>query len=282
MSIGGVAVSQRQTMGEYLRASRRRRRISLERAAEETRIRPDYLMRMESDDFDFLAPAYVRGFLRSYARFLNVDPDPLLKEFDQRFGSGRVDTAQILAAERRSQRRPARDKPRINRWLIAASVATGLLAVLSVIGLTEPPLSSRQGREGRPGDVAGGERNPPREAKPSASPSPSATPKPATPSSSPSEPSVLADRPMTVEVEAKRGECWVEVDADGSQIYTSTPPLITGDRAGPFTAQESMTIILGNPFAVDLIVNGQRVGPIGEPGIPITITLPDDAEELSG
>ncbi|MGH2730893.1 MAG: helix-turn-helix domain-containing protein, partial [Actinomycetota bacterium] len=60
---------ERMTMGAYLRAARRRRRVSIERAAEDTRIRAGFLMRMESDEFDFLAPAYVRGFLRSYARY---------------------------------------------------------------------------------------------------------------------------------------------------------------------------------------------------------------------
>ncbi len=277
-------MSERQTMGEYLRASRRRRRISLERAAEETRIRPDYLMRMESDEFDFLAPAYVRGFLRSYARYLNVDPEPLLKEFDQRFGTGKVDTAQILAAERRSQRKPGRLRPRVNRWLIAAVVATGVLVALSIIGLAQNPPISRLGRDRPENGVAGRDRNEPRRAKPKQSPSPSPTPRVASPSPTPGEtpPLTLAGGPMTVEVDAMRGECWVQIDADGSTIYTSTPSLVPGDREGPFTAQESMTIILGNPYAVDLIINGQRIGPVGEPGIPLTITLPDDAEELNG
>src|ERR671915_477803 len=97
-------------MGAYLRAARRKRRVSIERAADDTRIRADFLMRMESDEFDFLAPAYVRGFLKTYARFLRVDPEPLLQEFDHKYGTGRVNTAQILAHDRSSsvpkERRP--------------------------------------------------------------------------------------------------------------------------------------------------------------------------------
>ena len=65
-------------MGAYLRAARSRRRVSIDRAAEQTRIRADFLMRMESDEFDFLAPAYVRGFLKTYARFLRVEPERLV------------------------------------------------------------------------------------------------------------------------------------------------------------------------------------------------------------
>src|SRR5688572_31869101 len=89
-------------MGDYLRAARRRRRVSIERAAEDTKIQAKFLMQMESDEFDFMAAAYVRGFLRTYARYLRVEPDPLIKEFDRRFGY-RVDTAQIMAAQRRSR-----------------------------------------------------------------------------------------------------------------------------------------------------------------------------------
>src|SRR3989337_168849 len=85
-------VTESASTGALLRTARRKRRVSIERAAEETRIRADFLMRMESDEFDFLAPAYVRGFLKTYARFLRVDPDPLLEQFDRRYGS-RIDTS---------------------------------------------------------------------------------------------------------------------------------------------------------------------------------------------
>jgi cytoskeletal protein RodZ len=71
------------TIGAYLRAARVTRRIGIQRAAEETKIRTEYLTHIESDRLDFLAPAYVRGFIRTYAGFLRVDPDPLLDEFDR-------------------------------------------------------------------------------------------------------------------------------------------------------------------------------------------------------
>src|SRR5919112_2159746 len=94
--LNGSAVTEPRTIGDFLRAARRKRRVSIERAAEETRIRADYLMRMESDEFDFLAPAYVRGFLKTYARFLRLNAEPLLEDFDRRFGSGRFETQQII------------------------------------------------------------------------------------------------------------------------------------------------------------------------------------------
>src|SRR5688572_1659763 len=126
-------------MGAYLRAARRKRRVGMERAAEETRIRADYLMRMESDEFDFLAPAYVRGFLKTYARFLRLNAEPLLEDFDRRFGSGRFETQQIVALERHGRKHTPKE-PRFSRsWSVAAFIAAGALLILGVVGLLTGP-----------------------------------------------------------------------------------------------------------------------------------------------
>ena len=121
-------------MGAYLRDARRRRRVSIDRAAEQTRIRPDYLMRMESDEFDFLAPAYVRGFLRTYARFLRVNEEPLVTEFDRKYGRGKTDTSSITALNDRARRVPRQRRP-LNSWTVAALLAAFTLVALAVVGV---------------------------------------------------------------------------------------------------------------------------------------------------
>ncbi|MGH2725770.1 MAG: helix-turn-helix domain-containing protein, partial [Actinomycetota bacterium] len=69
-----------QDLGSALRRGRRRRKVSLERAARETRIGVRYLKALETGaSLDaFPAPMYARAFLREYARFLRLDPEPLL------------------------------------------------------------------------------------------------------------------------------------------------------------------------------------------------------------
>jgi cytoskeleton protein RodZ len=72
-----------QTIGERLEEARKRKGISIREAAETTKIRGDYLQKFEANSFDVdLPPLYVRGFLRSYARYLELDPDRLVGDFD--------------------------------------------------------------------------------------------------------------------------------------------------------------------------------------------------------
>jgi cytoskeleton protein RodZ len=72
-----------QTIGERLEEARKRKGISIREAAETTKIRGDYLQKFEANSFDVdLPPLYVRGFLRSYARYLELDPDRLVSDFD--------------------------------------------------------------------------------------------------------------------------------------------------------------------------------------------------------
>jgi transcriptional regulator with XRE-family HTH domain len=72
-----------QTIGERLEDARKRKGISIREAAEATKIRGDYLQRFESNQFDLsLADIYVRGFLRSYAHFLNLPADRIVNDFN--------------------------------------------------------------------------------------------------------------------------------------------------------------------------------------------------------
>jgi cytoskeleton protein RodZ len=261
-------------MGSYLRAARRRRRVSIERAAEDTKIRADFLMRMESDEFDFLAAAYVRGFLRSYARYLRVDAEPLLAEFDRRFGF-RADTAQIIAAQRRSPSRRSRGyalRRGLSSWQMAGMVAALILVTLAIIGLRTPQEDESRARGDR---VAGNETNETTPSpEPSESPSPTQSP---SPSPTPTDEGVIAfEDGIEVTVDAVRGDCWVDITSDGETIFSQTMTLGTTET---FSADEEMTLILGLPESVDVIVNGTN---LGRPGgnDPVTIKLPDDVESL--
>jgi cytoskeleton protein RodZ len=70
-------------IGERLEEGRKRKNVSIREAAEATKIRGDYLLAMEDNSFNIPLPGiYVRGFLKNYARYLNLDPDKILTDYD--------------------------------------------------------------------------------------------------------------------------------------------------------------------------------------------------------
>ncbi len=61
-------------LGEQLRQQRERMGLTLEQAAEDTRIREKFLVALEDGDYQSLPGAvYTTGFLRNYAEYLNLD-----------------------------------------------------------------------------------------------------------------------------------------------------------------------------------------------------------------
>ena len=253
------------SIGAYLRDARRRRRVSIDRAAEQTRIRPEYLMRMESDEFDFLAPAYVRGFLRTYARFLRVNEEPLIDEFDRKFGRNRADTTAIAALETRARSVPRQRRP-LNSWTLAALLAAFTLVALAVVGIMNTP--EEPGAPARDnGNVANEEPTP----EPSDTPTPSSSPS-TTPTED--EPTVAFADGIELKVVAANGDCWMDVTADGENIYSETLP---AGESVTFDAKDSMDIVLGLPASVELIVNGQNIGSPGGADV-VTLKLPEDID----
>jgi transcriptional regulator with XRE-family HTH domain len=65
-----------------LQRARQARGLTLEEVERDTRISRRYLQALENEDFGLLpAPVYARGFLRTYARYLGLEPATLLPLF---------------------------------------------------------------------------------------------------------------------------------------------------------------------------------------------------------
>jgi cytoskeleton protein RodZ len=69
-------------LGETLQRARQARGLTLEEVERDTRISRRYLQALENENFGLLpAPVYARGFLRTYARYLGLEPANLLPLF---------------------------------------------------------------------------------------------------------------------------------------------------------------------------------------------------------
>lgn len=118
-------------IGTTLRDSRVRRNISLPQAEAETKIRVKYIQAMENEDFDVLpGSTYAKGFLRTYADYLDLDYQVVLDEYNERFGTGEHREHNIQPPR---TARPKAPHKRQN-YLFVAVVAVVIIAVLAYLG----------------------------------------------------------------------------------------------------------------------------------------------------
>ena len=126
-------------IGSSLRSAREGRGLSLDDAAEATKIRPAYLAAIEDEAFERLpGPTYARGFLRAYAEFLGVDAQPLIDEFSERFATAPWELDEdVMFPRRRGPRAEARAS-RASGMIVVAIAGIVAVAVLVVIASTYP------------------------------------------------------------------------------------------------------------------------------------------------
>jgi cytoskeleton protein RodZ len=127
-------VTPLRTIGEALRSAREAQGKSLDDAAVATRIRPSYLEALEQEQFGELGGSvYAKGFLRSYAGYLGVDPAPLLEAYRAQETPG----APLFEHAPRAigGLRPGRGG---RSWLAAAIVCVSIILLVSLWGLLRP------------------------------------------------------------------------------------------------------------------------------------------------
>lgn len=232
-------------LGTILRTTRRRRRISLDRAARETCIPRRYLEALERNEPASAFPGvlYARGFLRAYARYLRLaDEQALLARFE-------VDPPAPIALP--ADVVPPPDEARRRRTRIVV-LAVALAAAIATVATSGSPHPVRAGLPATLPTIATAPSSEPRQA-------------PAVP--------VAAVRPaLTLEVAG--GASWIRVVADGSTIL---PGRTVSSFTREFTARRTLSIVAGNAGAVRIAFNGEWRGPLGVAGqvVRITVTLID-------
>ncbi len=74
---------------ELLRTARETLHLTVENAAEITKIRSDHIRALENGEFHvFSAPVFIRGFVRTYARFLKLDSEQIIRDLERELASG--------------------------------------------------------------------------------------------------------------------------------------------------------------------------------------------------
>jgi cytoskeleton protein RodZ len=269
-------------IGDVLRAARREQGRTLADAAAETRVRETYLAALEEEDFSAMGgDVYVKGFLRSYARYLGVDPDPLLERFraEHQRPEDHVTIAQeplppVGTVGPMGPMGPRRGLPQA---VILGGIVLGILIVLGLIGLASD--NQRTARAPAPPPVqATTPGGPAASSEPSTRTSPSgideSIPDPfqtAVPAESALPGQGGMSKPFTellVNLTVVGGESYIRSDAGSPKIDGVFQPGYTNTLRGT----KIIRLRIGNAAHVTLKVNGQSLGNLGSRGEVVQVT----------
>ncbi len=135
-----MSENAREDLSRMLREAREAKGVTMAQAELATRVRGKYLRGIEAGDWDHLPePLYVRGFIRSYARYLGLDAAVLLSLYEQDH-VGPLPKADVKPAMR-PLRVPASAWTGVAIGFVVFAVFVGLLAYVyrQWVAATPPP-----------------------------------------------------------------------------------------------------------------------------------------------
>jgi cytoskeleton protein RodZ len=219
------------TPGAVLAARRGERGLTIRSAAAATRIRPEYLSALEAGDLQLLpGPVYVKGYLRTYARYLGVDPEPL------------VEMLHVSVEDPRRRLGIGPQRPHGPFVVTAPAVIAAAVVLLAgaFAGYAWRQLQADQRAAGGP---------PPAQlavASPPTTPLPSPTPQP--------QPIVVGIRVTDL--------VWVNVIVDGKPQYADAGKMLSAGSVVYFTGLD-VKITSGKAGATYITIDGRSLGPLG-------------------
>jgi cytoskeleton protein RodZ len=303
------------SIGDTLRRERLRRGLDLDKVAAETKIGRHQLEAIEANQFDRLpGGVFARSFIRQYARILELDDEEIIAEFKQQFDEP-ADTAPVPEPQPSSRLPYMRSLADLYDRLRSDSSFSAfvwvVIAVLVCAGVYSLWQKSR-----RPVSQAAVVAAPRQPASRLAEPAPRvaepASLQPRVPAVSAESmkadslktyfiPAEVADNgtirvpgrppesaqpketagkpegfPVAMRVAFTASEpVWVSIKSDGTRAYTGT---IEGQESRQFDASRKMTVLVGNAGALQILLNGKHVGPIGPRGeIRLLVLTPHGA-----
>ena len=265
------------SFGELLKRERELREVTLNEVTVATRIPPRFLEAFEREDWEKLpGGVFNRGFVRAIARYLGLDEENLLSEYDLAYGEQRPAISELAE-------NPIPSPP---KWaIVGAGIAILLLLVGVVWGsvygwrrytahraakraaLTASALdTSRSGQVSIPGTVAAAGPN---AASPTPQPPPANAASPASNSSASADRNSSAPQRLDLAVSTS-GQTRVRVVADGRVVLDSRLP--AGETRRLF-AKNQFVVSAAHPDVVLLELNGQAMPPLTSAGASGTMVL---------
>ena len=231
-------------IGEILRRTREARGLSLEDVAQLTKINLKYIKAIENDSFDILpGGVYTRGFLKSYARLLGLDPKELISEFEKQNPVEINDLSEDntpAAFNFPSQESLSVKRPKRTAYYSASVVIVILAGYLLWAVYSHIVKSDNSGQEAV---------------------KPSNSIERLKEDTQQEETTAVNQKGLKVVLDVTDDKCWMQITTDGIPEFTG---IVAAGNSISFQANERMKIKLGNAGAVNVTVNGRVIGLLGK------------------
>jgi cytoskeleton protein RodZ len=253
------------SVGATLRGTRERRGMSLESLAESTKINIGILRALENDDLEKMpALIYSRGFVKTYAREIGLDPDDTAEQYFAQFAIEPTPDASAVASE------PPLDYDRQPMSLnggrrphsLAAIVTTALIIGGIYLAFTGWQRWSTERAEAT--RVV--------EATPQQTETPAQPAVPSPVAADVAKASVTippAGEVLRFELKAG-GPCWISATIDGQRVESK---LLQAGEAHAIDVRDELTLRIGDPGALAYSIDGVTGRALGDPGRPVTVKI---------
>ena len=269
--------------GASFKKAREFRGITLDQIAKETRISTRFLAAIEDEEFHLLpGGVFNRGFIRSYAERVGLDPDQAVADYERLASVGEPNDIQSAEDTASS----GRERHLYPAAIAILAVAIGIFYFVTresrpVQTATQPPVSKPAPpvEQPPPAPAAPAEPVPDPNAipvtnqtpvptavsAPKTSPAPAPVPAPAT------APPRAAAQALTLDIEAHE-QTWIKVTSDGNSANAGGEILEPG-MTRKFSAANSIYISIGNAAGCTLKINDKVLKPLGKSGQVKSVTI---------
>jgi cytoskeleton protein RodZ len=257
------------SFGEILKREREMREVTLNEVTVATRIPPRFLEAFEREEWEKLpGGVFNRGFVRAIARYLGLDEENLLSEYDLAYGEQKASTASLVE-------NPIPSAP---KWIVAVA-ALGILAVIAGViagGVYGWRRYAAHRAANRAAIVAVTATAQPASTQPNvngdAAASSASAASPSAPASTASAASASpAGAPRRLELSVSTSDVTrVRVVADGRVVLDARLP---AGETRHLSARNQFVVSAAHPSAVLLDLNGQAIPQLGSGGASGTIVL---------
>ena len=256
-------------VGYTLRQERERQNLSIIDIEEGTSIRALYIEAIENGEYDKLPGAiYTKGFIKNYAKFLEMDVDAVVKEFatDLAELSAEKEAAEVATAAQEVAPVPEKKvEPKPEKKSLGYSIqdkgnrSSSKLIVAAVVLIAAIAGGVWSWLSGSGEDVAKAD-TPKQPIQPVAvEPAPKDDPTPV--ANANPEPQKPADK---VAIQARFNDrCWALVTVDGVVVQEG---VIEGGQTVSWEGKDNISFRLGNAGAVEFFQDGKSLGVQGAVG----------------